>query len=355
MFGDEWIDKEENGVVADLFFRWLGRHADAPALGTVSAATSGKDPKSKDRSKGRGGNAAEKKTVDESGDHANLADSHDYARVPDVEALASRLRACLQENDELPRNFTKLFNDDLFRFDTDVVPEVVQLYELLHVKHEALSLIPPSFEYPLPPLQPATFPPSLREPSHPPLDQFDLDEHFASKRERLAQLTNKCAASNDDVEYYVREAGEVLGATQQLVASGADGLSAKHVLAFILGELVSFKKVNLHDDAKESHERRADQAEAAEAPSVENVLGSSEPVRRRQQLSHLDGPGTKLGDERPGSRGGLGGGLGGLGGLGADDFKAGARAPLRAFGADNANEDAPAEAKESGAEVMSFK
>jgi hypothetical protein len=52
------------------------------------------------------------------------------------------------------------------------------------------------------------FPPALREPSAPALDQFDLDEHFASDRIRLAQLTNKCSGS-DDLEYYIRESGEV--------------------------------------------------------------------------------------------------------------------------------------------------
>jgi len=40
------------------------------------------------------------------------------------------------------------------------------------------------------------------------LDQFDLDEHFASERIRLAQLTNKCA-TDDDIDFYIREAGEV--------------------------------------------------------------------------------------------------------------------------------------------------
>ena len=45
--------------------------------------------------------------------------------------------------------------------------------------------------------------------------QFDLDEHFASERLRLAQLTNKC--TDDDLEFYVRESGEVLGVTSQLM------------------------------------------------------------------------------------------------------------------------------------------
>ena len=39
-----------------------------------------------------------------------------------------------------------------------------------HPKHEPLSRIPPQFEQPLPPLNPAVFPPSLREPNGPPLE-----------------------------------------------------------------------------------------------------------------------------------------------------------------------------------------
>ena len=44
------------------------------------------------------------------------------------------------------------------------------------------------FECPLPKLSPATFPPAMREPPPPALDQFDLDEHFAKEGLRLAQV-----------------------------------------------------------------------------------------------------------------------------------------------------------------------
>ncbi|CAE7838114.1 Ift52, partial [Symbiodinium sp. KB8] len=119
------------------------------------------------------------------------------------------------DSDPLPKDFTQLFEDKLFKFDMDLVPEVIQLYEELNVKHEPLTLIPPQFEAPLPPLAPAVFPPTLREPHPPALDQFDLDEQFASQRVQLAQLTNKCQG-DDDVEFYVREAGEILGVTAEL-------------------------------------------------------------------------------------------------------------------------------------------
>jgi intraflagellar transport protein 52 len=76
------------------------------------------------------------------------------------------------------------------------------------VKKESLSLIPPQFEVPLPPLQPAVFPPILNEPPAPPLDLFDLDEQFASEKVRLAHLTNLC--TDQDLEYFIKEAGALV-------------------------------------------------------------------------------------------------------------------------------------------------
>src|SRR3546814_82212 len=111
--------------------------------------------------------------------------------------------------DELPSDFTKLFNDMMFKFDTNLIPEAIQLYKALGVKHEPLTLIPPQFECPLPRMAPAVWPPALREPAPPALDQFDLDEHFASEKQRLAQITNKCSCPAD-LEYYIQECGEIL-------------------------------------------------------------------------------------------------------------------------------------------------
>ena len=96
--------------------------------------------------------------------------------VPDITALADRLRSCLQEADELPRNFTTLFNERLYKFDTDLIPEAIKLYTQVGVKHEPLTLIPPQFETPMPALQAAVFPPTLKELPPPSLDLYDLDE-----------------------------------------------------------------------------------------------------------------------------------------------------------------------------------
>ena len=141
--------------------------------------------------------------------------------------------------DELPRDFTKMFDFGLLRFDTDLIPQTLKLYDTLGVPHEPLTLIPPQFECPLPKLQPATFPPAMREPPAPSLDQFDLDEHFAKEGLRLAQLTNKCTNGDDDLEYYIAEGGEILGIMENLPFGQR---SAKHILFHIFKQIVDFKR-----------------------------------------------------------------------------------------------------------------
>jgi intraflagellar transport protein 52 len=204
-FVDEWIDKEENSKLQEIIFRWLLKDK-----GIKLDHQDAEDP-----------------------------DLNEYVRLPDTQALSDRLRSCMQESEELPKDFTRLFDDSLFKFDTSLIPEAVNLYRELGVKHEPLTLIPPQFECPLPPLKSAVFPPALREPPPPALDQFDLDEHFASESLRLAQLTNKC--SDDDLEYYVRESADILGILPRLDPERSD---AKHVLEFIFQKIVNFKKLN---------------------------------------------------------------------------------------------------------------
>lgn len=206
MFSDDWLVKENNTRIIEIFLRWTLR---------------------------KEGITLFKKGMPE-------PEISKYTRLPDTEELANRLRPCLQESESLPKDFTQLFDDKLFAFDTKLIPETVKLYDDLKLKHEPLSLIPPEFECPLPPLQPAVFAPCLREADPPALDQFDLDEHFASEKLRLAQLTNKCV-DEDDLEYYIKESGDILGITQHLPA---DQQSAKHILEYILQQLMTFKKLN---------------------------------------------------------------------------------------------------------------
>jgi len=95
-------------------------------------------------------------------------------------------------------------------------------------------------------LRAQVFPPSIREPPPPALDLFDLDDHFASERVRLAHLTNKC--SEDDLDYYIREAGAVLGVTGSLPPDRRD---ARYVLQHVFLQIVEWKKLNQEPEAME--------------------------------------------------------------------------------------------------------
>ena len=203
-FGDDWLDKEENNKICDVLFSWLLNETE---LDLVS------DSKSQ-----------------------NL---NEYMPIPHIEALSMNVKSCLQGMDELPRDFQKMFDMKMFQFDTDLIPQTIQLYDVLGVPHDSLTLIPPQFECPLPKLSPATFPPAMREPAPPALDQFDLDEHFAKEGLRLAQLTNKCTNGDDDLEYYIAESGEIVGIMQDLPFGER---SAKHILFQIFKRIVNYKK-----------------------------------------------------------------------------------------------------------------
>lgn len=96
--------------------------------------------------------------------------------------MAEKLKSCLQESEDLPRDFTVLYDELLFKYDTNLIPESLALYDQLNVKHEVLTLIPPQFETPMLGLQPAVFPPILRELPPPNLELFDLDEEFAQEK-----------------------------------------------------------------------------------------------------------------------------------------------------------------------------
>lgn len=205
IWDDEFFDQEGNAKLQDVIFKWL-LHANDCEL----SYSYGEEP-----------------------------ELNDYHYIPQTQSLAENLKSCLQECDPLPRDFTQLFDPALFKFDTDLIPEAIKLYTELGVKHEALTLIPPQFETPMPGLQMATFPPCLREPPPPALDLYDLDEQFASERVKLAQLTNKC--SDDDLEFYVQRAGEILNITPKL---GSEKRGAKHILEHVFRQLANFKKLN---------------------------------------------------------------------------------------------------------------
>ncbi|XP_041837591.1 intraflagellar transport protein 52 homolog [Melanotaenia boesemani] len=208
MFSDQYVDKEENSKILDVVLQWL--MTENIHLNQIDA----EDP-----------------------------EITDYTMLPDIGRLSEQLRACLQEGDENPRDFTSLFDMSLFNLSTDTLPQVLSSYKQLNVKNEPLQLITPQFETPLPPLQPAVFPPALNDLPPPMLDLFDLDEMFSSEKVRLAQLTNKC--TDDDLEFYIRKCGEILGVTPKLDKEQRD---AKHILEHIFFQVVEFKKLNQEHD-----------------------------------------------------------------------------------------------------------
>jgi len=206
LFHDDFLDKEGNSRIMEFCMQWL--------TGTAGVTLNHID--------------------------ADDPDVNDYHHLPDTEALSGSVRSCLHESDDIPRDFTTLFDEKLFKFDTDLVPEAVDLYEKLHVpKPGHLTLISPGFEVPQPELHAAVFPPALREPPAPGLDLFDLDEEFASDRVRLAHVTNKCSDA-DDLHYLVCQAGSMLGVNNEVPQ--AEG-NPKAILFHMMQRLANWKKL----------------------------------------------------------------------------------------------------------------
>jgi hypothetical protein len=61
--------------------------------------------------------------------------------VPDLEALSERLHSCLQESEELPADFTQLFDDSLFKFDTALIPEAIESFKVCFVSTLLVQLL----------------------------------------------------------------------------------------------------------------------------------------------------------------------------------------------------------------------
>ena len=161
-----------------------------------------------------------------------------YTYIPNIISLSDKVKSCLEEAKEPPRNFNDLYDMSLFKIDNNLVPEAIELYDKLHVKHEILSIIPPQFETPLPPLQLAVFDPIIKDFPVPNLELYDLDEQFASEKIKLAQVTNKC--NDEDLEYYIRECSDILGISGKI--DNKD--DPKAVLAYVMKELINYKKLN---------------------------------------------------------------------------------------------------------------
>lgn len=203
-FDDAWIAKEENDTLTTVLFDYANHKV---RLNQIDA---------------------------------DEPDIIDYHHLPDTASLSERLRVAVEQQEELPRDFTKLLSLDTFKLDTDKIPLVMDAYEKVNVKLEPLTLIPPEFQTPLPPVKPAVFGPIHRDPMPPALDLFDLDEEFAPERVRLSQLTNKCKP--EDVGFYILQASEVMGVTKKL--RSPRNRDPRSLLDYVFRQVVQYKKVN---------------------------------------------------------------------------------------------------------------
>ncbi|CCW71526.1 unnamed protein product [Phytomonas sp. Hart1] len=212
VFEDNWLVKEENDILATVLFDYLNHRI---RLNQIDA---------------------------------DEPDITDYHHLPDTASLSDRLRVAVEQQEELPRDFTKLFDLNTFKLDTDKIPNVVETYEKLNLKLEPLTLIPPEFQTPLPPVKPAVFEPIHRDPMIPALDLFDLDEEFAPERVQLAQLTNKCKP--ESLSYYILSASEILGVTKKL--RSPRNRDPRALLDYVFRQVVEYKKTNAHSNFKDS-------------------------------------------------------------------------------------------------------
>ncbi|XP_018043997.1 PREDICTED: intraflagellar transport protein 52 homolog [Atta colombica] len=186
-------------------------------------------------------NVTEKKDL-----HTDDIEFWEYNFVPDITQQADNPKVCTSDLDniDIPREYTKLFKNYFYSINLNMVPACIKAYEVLGVKHEPLTLIPPHFEAPLPPTQASIFPPSFQELSPPALELFDLDEAFSSDLLKLSQITNKYMAtkelSNDkELDHYIREFGSIIR------INNSDTHTAKEVLNFVFQKIYSYK--TMHD------------------------------------------------------------------------------------------------------------
>ncbi|CAD5223001.1 unnamed protein product [Bursaphelenchus okinawaensis] len=174
----------------------------------------------------------------------DLADPH---TIPDNLVLSRGFKMCVQESDvqqNLPvGDVTKIFESTVKSLDLHMWPECIKAYSKLDLKQEPLTLVPPVFECPQPPLTPAVFPPCYRNLPPPTLELFDLDDAFSSQEARMAQITNRC--SPKDISTYIKEVGQMLGITDSLSPSNR---GPKEILEHAMLQMIEFKQLNYDEN-----------------------------------------------------------------------------------------------------------
>ncbi len=56
----------------------------------------------------------------------------EYVNIPNIISLSDKIKSCLEDVKEPPRNFNELFDMNLFKVDNYLVPEAFELYEKLN-------------------------------------------------------------------------------------------------------------------------------------------------------------------------------------------------------------------------------
>ncbi|UMM34794.1 hypothetical protein L5515_007707 [Caenorhabditis briggsae] len=204
MFHDVYIDKEENGKIFDTFVEYLVNGFD---LNTIDAA----EP-----------------------------EISDYTNIPDHIHLSQQIKVCMYEGEldsAVSSDFMKILDNSLHSFNLNHWPMTLRLYEALNLSPPPLTLVEPQFELPMPPFQPAVFPPTFQDLPMPPLELFDLDEQFSSPEIQLSQLANR--SDEADLVFFIEKAGEITGINVDLMKSDR---TPKKIIEVAVNRLLLFKR-----------------------------------------------------------------------------------------------------------------
>lgn len=164
----------------------------------------------------------------------------DYNMVPELETLCNKPMLILDENEEIPSDYSQLFSKKIKKITNSSLPKINRTYESFQIEKRALKMIKPSFECPFPPLVPAIFPAVFRAMAKPELELFDLDDEFSSIPSKIAKLANRCNDDVDDMDYFIRECGIILG---QVGTDNESGDPSKRILYNVVSKVVNFKKI----------------------------------------------------------------------------------------------------------------
>lgn len=182
IFGDDWIERENNAKLCDIFFKYLlHRVSFDPSLGRF--------------------------------------DFEEKECVPDIATLSNLIKPCLEEVAELPQDFRTLLADDQFGL---TVEEVIGI---------GSSQMMPEENFPIPSSQ-------IQMIAHTPRDT-EMDEHPTDVHVHLSELLNEC--TDENLSEFVIKAGRIVGVEAVEDDIQNDEEKAKHVLHDVATFLVQSK------------------------------------------------------------------------------------------------------------------